>query len=84
MNQSNQRALKALKEHSESKRAIRLRHTIRLARVKFGLFFDVICNIFAQGKMGTKALNRIFSKEFLGIKGFDLEGKTEKKTLKFD
>ena len=25
--------------------------------------------------MGTKALNRIFSKEFLGIKGFDLREK---------
>ena len=25
------------------------------ARVKFALFFDVICNIWAKGKMGTKA-----------------------------
>ena len=27
----------------------------QLARVKFALFIDVTCNIWAQGKMGTKA-----------------------------
>ena len=42
----------------------------QLARVKFALFIDVICNIWAQGKMGTKAFKlNIFQRIFWVLKG---------------